>query len=145
MAGLVALFFHYQFWPGMLGGAFLLAAAIPLALTQRNKVDTLVALPEGLLVVRNHRHGSGILISRSKPVGLTLECVRKGAWDEGETVATLNLWDGNTGARHILGLWIHQEAKQELFETLKSFLESNGFEVQARNESDLDGKKAKRP
>ena len=112
----------------------MLAVAIPLALTQRNRVDTLIVSEEGLLVVKNRRYDSGILIRRSNQISLTLECVTKGAWDDGETVATLNLWDRGSGDRHILGLWVAQESKRELLEALEEFLVANGFDLVARDD-----------
>ena len=135
MTMLIVIFFYYQFWPGLFGGALMLAVAIPIAFLQRNKVDTLVASPDGLLVVKNRRYESGTLIRRGNQISLTLECVTKGVWDDGETVATLNLWDNVSGSRHILGLWVAQEAKQKLFIALKEFLEANGFDVLATDDT----------
>ncbi len=134
MMALITIFYFYQFWPGLFGGALMLSVAVPLAFLQRNKVDTLIASEDGLLVVKNRRYASAIFIRRANQIGLTLECVTKGAWDDGESVATLNLWDNISGCRHVLGLWVDQESKQELFMALKDFLEGHGFDVVARND-----------
>ena len=95
-------------------------------------MDTLLVSREGLRILCNNRQTTGALIRRNRPLQLTLEHVESG--QDLESVSTLNLWDTESGARHILGLWVNEQSRTELFDPLRKFLEDNGFEVQWRNE-----------
>ncbi len=124
----------YKFWV-LVAFAGALALMIPFALNARYKVQSFLVDSDGLRIVKNANVESGIRISREATLELTLEYVESGGDTDRESVSTLNLWDHDLGyrRRHIIGLWISDSCREQLYQSLRDFLVEANFRVIATN------------
>ncbi|MEM9081886.1 MAG: hypothetical protein AAGC74_14475 [Verrucomicrobiota bacterium] len=113
--------------------ASLLSLIIPISLSKRNDVDSIVIQDGCIQILRNNKSSVTSRIRKSATLELTLEFVEIG--DEIEPIPTLNLWDTYQGyrRRHVLGLFVAQSYREALFEQLVTFFESSNFSVQSQN------------
>lgn len=124
----------YQIWV-LVAFAGVLGLIIPLVLNSRHEVQSLLVDDDGLCLMKNNDMGSCVRISREAVMELTLEYVEAGGEVGQESVSTLNLWDCDHGyrRRHILGVWISESGREQLYELLKDFLAEANFRVTATN------------
>ena len=133
----------YKFW-GLSVFATLLFLIVPYTIYTRNSVDILEADRCGLIISNSKKPNEVIKISCDSPVELTLEWHenRKDQEHGMETISSLNLWDRAAGyrRRHILGLWISQEDREQVFYELLEFLEQRNYQVKSKNEVSKNNK-----
>jgi len=102
-----------------------------------NHADRFQISPDGELTLhRGRKDYPPATFARDSTLELTIEHYQSRPQEDIDSTSTLNLWDTTTGSRRrfILGLWLAEEAKEEVLGELQAFLLHHGFDVKARNQ-----------